>query len=167
MVRKDTRFGNAILASGDSCLEHQLQKDVAVKKERPGNRDLRLHARLEPIARGKDDVFTAHHSGLAEAVQRSVFGCDFVTQRQWDRVPASWPLGRRPVLWPVDGVTSPSLNSFRLAELPFGMAGARFRFISMPLLGNPEWVHSGPAALSPQWVLGVRKNRPGFRAVMS
>jgi hypothetical protein len=123
MVPKDTRFGNAILAIGDSRIEHQLQKDVAVQKERPGNRDLGLHARLESIVRGKNDVFTAHHYGLAEAVQRSVFGCGFVTQRQWDRVPASWPLGRRS-----------------------GAVALRRLSLHPPPVGNPEWVHSGPAA---------------------
>ena len=103
MVPKDTRFSNAILASRDSRLEHQLQVDPAVQKTRPGDRDLGHHARLESIARGENDVFTAHHSGLAEAVQLSVLGCGFVTQLQWDRVSVSRPLGRHPVLGPLDG----------------------------------------------------------------
>ena len=58
------RLGHTSLAAYDSRLEHQLQATMAVQKERPCNRDLRFHAGIESIAWGKDDVFTAHHSGL-------------------------------------------------------------------------------------------------------
>ena len=62
------------MATGDIGIEHQLQGNATVKKKRPGERDLRLHARLESIVGGKDDVLTTHHCGLAEAEQNAV--CD-------------------------------------------------------------------------------------------
>jgi hypothetical protein len=71
---------HAILATGDSRLEYQLQTDTAVQKTGPADRDLGLHSRLQSIAPAKDDVCTAHHSGFAEAVQRTVSGCGFVPQ---------------------------------------------------------------------------------------
>jgi len=80
---------------------------MAVQKT-PENGDLGLHAGIESIARGKDDVFTAHHSGLYKHVQCSVLGSGFVTRLQWDRVPAQWPPVRLQMLclWVV--VTSSS-----------------------------------------------------------
>jgi len=68
MVRQDARLGHTILATNNTRLEYQLQVNMAVQKKRPGDCDLGIHARREALARGKNDVFTAHHSGLTEAV---------------------------------------------------------------------------------------------------
>jgi hypothetical protein len=78
-----------------------LQGDAAIKKTRPVEHNLSIHARFESIIGGKDDVLTAHHSGLTEAEVHAVVGCGFVMQWQWDRVPVRWPMDRA-VLWPLD-----------------------------------------------------------------
>jgi hypothetical protein len=64
------------------------------KRARPGDLHLGIHARLESIARAKDNVPTAHHSGLAEGAQCSQFGCGFVAQLQWELVSVRWLLSR-------------------------------------------------------------------------
>ena len=99
IVRQDASFGHTILATGDNRVNHKLQADSAVQKARPGDYDLGIHARLESVARANDDVLTADHPDLAEAVQRSQFGCGFVAQLQWNRVAARRPLRRGPPLW--------------------------------------------------------------------
>jgi len=78
IIRQDVGLGDSVLTTGDNRVKHKLQADSAVQKARPGDHDLGIHARLESVARAKDDVLTADHPNLAEAVQRSQFGCGFV-----------------------------------------------------------------------------------------
>ena len=68
-----------------------------------GERDLRLRTRFESTAGGKNNVLAAHHCGLTEAEHHAVFGCGFVTQRQWDWVPVRRPLNRWLEPWPLGG----------------------------------------------------------------
>ena len=50
MVRSDARLGDAILATGDGRLKHQLEADMTVQKKRPDHHDLGIHAPPKPIA---------------------------------------------------------------------------------------------------------------------
>jgi len=63
MVSQDMRLGHTILAADDSRLKDQMQADAPVQKIGPVYRDLRLHARLESIARAKSNILTAYHTG--------------------------------------------------------------------------------------------------------
>jgi hypothetical protein len=78
----DVRLDNTVLIAGDRHLEHQFQVNPVVPKARPIEHNLGIHARRESIARSKDDVLTAHHLGLCEAVNRSEFEFGFVAQLQ-------------------------------------------------------------------------------------
>jgi hypothetical protein len=55
---------------------------IVVQTRGPAEHDLGYHAWLKSIGRGKDDILTAHHSGLGEALHRSQFGRGFVVQLQ-------------------------------------------------------------------------------------
>lgn len=130
---------NAIVATGDSGIEYQFQGDETVKKNRPAERDLRLHTRFKSSAGGKNNFLDAHHCGLPEAEQGSEFRCCSVTQLQGDRVPVRRSLERWPGLWTLSGAHF-ILPNFRWASRPARLREYNARSPSVSLRGNKAWV---------------------------
>jgi hypothetical protein len=85
---------------------------------------------------------TAHHSGLAEAEHYAMFGCGFVMQGQWDRVPVRRPLDSRPVLWPLDcRHFVPQISDHRFAQ-----AGAQQPTLAFTRCRSMWYDPAGPPA---------------------
>jgi hypothetical protein len=80
LVGQYSRLGFTVLGARYNHLEQYFQV-IVVQTRGPGEHYFGHHARLKSFGRGKDDILTAHPSGLGEAMDRSVLGCGFVAQR--------------------------------------------------------------------------------------